>query len=236
MFASRFCLAASSLFIAVGSAAAADVPLQPFHADYTVSRNGKEMGKATLDLRNAGNDWEFLSQTHGTSGMAAMLGVDVQEKSTFKWNANKPECLTYSYSQKALKSRTTSITCDWNAKSANVDDNGKSANVALAAPAMDRHLVALALMVDLKAGASALNYPVIEKDQVSDQRYVQSGHETVSLGSTNVDAVKVSRDRGADSKRQTTYWFAPQRGWMPVQIEQIEKNGETITMRLATAK
>jgi outer membrane lipoprotein-sorting protein len=91
-------------------------------------------------------------------------------------------------------------------------------------------------MVDLKAGASALNYPVIEKDQVSDQRYVQSGHETVSLGSTNVDAVKVSRDRGADSKRQTTYWFAPQRGWMPVQIEQIEKNGETITMRLATAK
>ena len=68
---------------------------KPFHADYTVSRNGKEMGKATLDLRNAGNDWEFLSQTHGTAGMAAMLGVDMQEKSTFTWNANKPECLTY---------------------------------------------------------------------------------------------------------------------------------------------
>jgi hypothetical protein len=236
MFAPRYCFVTSSVFIAIGSASAADAPLQPFHADYTVSRNGKEMGKATLDLRNTGNDWEFLSQTHGTAGMAAMLGVDVQEKSTFKWNASKPECLTYNYSQKALKSRTASITCDWNAKSANVDDNGKTANVALAAPAMDRHLVALALMVDLKSGAPALNYPVIEKDQISDQRYVQSGHEIVSLGSTNVDTVKVSRDRGADSKRQTTYWFAPQRGWMPVQIEQVEKNGETITMRLATAK
>jgi hypothetical protein len=101
---------------------------------------------------------------------------------------------------------------------------------------MDRHLVALALMADLKAGASALSYPVVEKNQVSDQRYVQSGHETVSLGSMNVDAVKVSRDRGADSKRQTTYWFAPKRDWLPVQIEQVEKNGETITMRLATAQ
>ena len=236
MSASRFCFVAASLFIVAGSATAADAPLQPFHADYTVSRNGKEMGKATLDLRNAGNDWEFLSQTHGTAGMAAMLGVDVQEKSTFTWNASKPECLTYNYSQKALKSRTTSITCDRNAKSARVDDNGKTANVALTSPVMDRHLVVLALMIDLKAGAPALNYPVIEKDQVSDQRYVQSGHETISLGSANVDAVKVSRDRGADSKRQTTYWFAPQRGWMPVQIEQVEKNGETITMRLATAK
>lgn len=235
MFASRFCFIASSL-LGAGSAVAADAPVRPFHADYIVSRNGKDMGKATLDLRNAGNGWEFRSETHGTSGMAALLGVDIQENSTFTWNANQPECLTYSYSQKALKSRRTSITCDWRSKLANVDDNGKAANVALASPAMDRHLVALALMADLKAGASALSYPVIEKDQVSDQRYVQSGHETVSLGSMNVDAVKVSRDRGTDSKRQTTYWFAPKRDWLPVQIEQVEKNGETITMRLATAQ
>jgi hypothetical protein len=235
MFPSRLCLVVSSLFV-TAAAMAAESPVQPFHADYTVSRNGKDMGKATLDLRNTGNDWEFVSQTHGTSGMAAMLGVDIQEKSTFAWNANKPQCITYNYSQKALKSRTTSITCDWNAKSANVDDNGKSANVALASPAMDRNLVALALMVDLKAGSSALNYPVIDKDQISDQHYVQSGHELISLGSSNVDAIKVARDRGADSKRQTTYWFAPKRGWLPVQIEQVEKNGETITMRLASAK
>ena len=65
---------------------------------------------------------------------------------------------------------------------------------------------------------------------------MQAGHEIVSLGSTNIDAVKVTRDRGGDSKRQTTYWFAPQRNWLPVQIEQVEKNGETITTRLATAK
>jgi hypothetical protein len=233
---SRAALISFSLLASSVALCAESAPIAPFHADYDVLRNGKQQGKATLDLHNAGNDWEFVSQTHGTSGMAAMLGIDIQEKSTFAWNANHPECLTYAYAQKALKSRSTSITCDWNAKSANVDDNGKSANVALASPAMDRHLVALALMADLKSGKSTLSYPVIDKAQIADQNYVQAGHEAVSLGSTNVDAVKVTRDRGGDSKRQTTYWFAPQRNWLPVQIEQVEKNGETITMRLATSK
>jgi hypothetical protein len=217
-------------------AAAAEAPVAPFHGDYDVLRNGKVQGKATLDLRSAGNQWQFDSNTHGTSGMAAMLGVDIQEKSTFTWNANKPECLSYSYAQKALKSKTTSITCDWNAKSANVDDNGKPGNVALSGPVMDRHLVALALMADLKSGSSSLSYPVIDRAQVSDQQYVQAGHEAIPVGSSTIDAVKITRDRGTDSKRSTTYWFAPQKNWMPVQIEQVEKNGETITMRLASAK
>ncbi len=229
------CLIAAGL-LGAAAACAAESPLPPFHGDYVVLRNGKELGNATLDLRNAGSAWQFDSHTHGTSGVAAIVGVDIQEKSTFTWNANQPECLNYSYSQKALKSKSTSITCDWTARSASIDDNGKPGNVALSKPAMDRHLVALALMADLKAGTSSFTYPVIDKTQVSDQQYVQAGHETVALGSGNIDTVKVTRDRGGDAKRSTTYWFAPQKNWMPVQIEQVEKNGETITMRLASAK
>ncbi len=233
----KWILAASlSAGVATGFAAAGNAPLAGFKASYEVLRNGKPLGKATLDLHDAGNDWEFVSDTQGTAGMAAMVGAEVHEKSTFTWNASKPQCLTYAFTQRALKSKETTITCDWNAKSANVDDNGKPANVSLTSTAMDRHLVPLALMVDLKAGAQMLSYPVIDKSQVSDQQYVQSGHEILNLSSGNIDTVKVTRDRGADAKRSTTYWFAPQKNWMPVQIEQIEKNGETITMRLASAK
>jgi len=233
----RIIAASLVAFAVAGHAASGTAPLSGFKADYEVLRNGKPLGKATLDLHNAGNDWEFVSDTQGTSGMAAMVGAEVHEKSTFTWNANKPQCLTYAYSQKALKSKSTSITCDWNAKTANVDDNGKPATVSLNSPAMDRHLVPLALMVDLKAGAPSLSYPVIDKSHVDDQQYVQAGHENVTLASGGtIDAIKVTRDRGSDAKRSTTYWFAPQKNWMPVQIEQVEKNGETITMRLASAK
>ncbi len=216
---------------------AADAPLQPFHAEYQVLRDGKDLGHATMDLHAAGNgDWEFSSQTHGTAGMAKMLGLDVVEKSTFRWNAGKPQGLRYSYSQKAaIKSRDVAITFDWPAKSAMINENGKSIAVPLDAPAMDRLLVTLAIMTDLKAGATDLGYQVAERDKVSEQRYVKGGQESLALAGGNVDAVKVTRDRGGDSKRSTTSWFAPQRGFLPVQIEQVEKN-DTITMRLVNSK
>ncbi len=222
------------MFVCTAIACAADTaPLQPFHADYQVLRNGKELGHATLTLR-ALNDgtWEFSNQTHGTAGMAALVGLDVVEKSTFRWNAGKPQGLRYSYAQKAaIKSRNTAIDFDWSAKTATTHDNGKTRSLALDTPAMDRNLVTPALMADLKSGAGDFNYRIVEKDKVSDQHYVRSDHETLALPAGSIEAVKVERDRG-DSKRRTTSWFAPQRGFLPVQIEQIEKNGETIAMRL----
>jgi hypothetical protein len=236
----RHALASFLLCICAAGAAHADTaPLGPFNADYQVLRNGKELGHATLSLRALENDtWEFSSQTRGTAGMASLLGLDIVEKSTFRWNAGKPQGLHYSYAQKAaIKSRDTTIEFDWPAKSAVVRDNGKSIAIALDQPAMDRHLVTLALMADLKAGATALDYQVADKDKVADQHYVQGSHETLALAAGNIDAIKVERDRGSESKRNTTSWFAPQRGYLPVQIEQVEKkNGETITMRLTTGK
>jgi hypothetical protein len=229
------------LYVCAGStfAQADTAPLQPFNADYQVLRNGKELGHATLTLRVVeGDTWEFSSQTHGTAGMASLLGLDIVEKSTFRWNAGHPQGLRYSYVQKAaIKSRDTAIDFDWPAKSAVIRDNGKSIAIPLDQPAMDRHLVTLALMADLKSGATRLDYQVADKDKVADQHYVQGSHEQLALASGSIDAIKVERDRGSDSKRMTTSWFAPQRGFLPVQIEQVEKkNGETITMRLTTGK
>jgi len=226
-------LALFALLACAGAVRAADAPLAPFHADYEVLRNGKEIGHATFDLRaGAGGEWEFASATRGTSGMAAMLGLDVEEKSTFRWDGNRPVCAHYGYEQKAaIKSKDLAIDCDWQGKVAHSHAGGKTADVALDAPAMDRHLVTLALMVDLKSDASDFIYRVVDKDKVSDQRYARAGSEMLTLRGGSVDAVKMERDRGGDSKRQTTSWFAPQRGWLPVQIEQVEK-GDTITMRL----
>lgn len=223
------------LCVCVAIAHADTAPLLAFNADYQVLRNGKELGHATLRLRAQENDtWEFSSQTRGTAGMASLLGLDIVEKSTFRWHEGQPQGLHYNYAQKAaIKSRDVTIDFDWQSKTANTNDNGRKADVALDAPAMDRHLVTLALMADLAIGAADFNCRVVEKDKISDQHYVQSGHETLSLPAGSIEAVKVERDRG-DSKRHTTSWFAPRRGFLPVQIEQVEKNGETITLRLLT--
>ena len=221
----------------VGAALAApatDVPVGPFQADYEVLRNGKELGRATLTLRAAGDGtWEFSSQTKGTKGMASLLGVDVTEKSTFRWREGQPEGLRYMYSQEAaIKSRQRSTEFDWQTHEAQSRDGNNVWTAPLRTTAMDRNLVTVALMAELKSGASNLAFKVVDKDKVAEQRFTQGAHETLSLPAGRIEAVRVDRQR-ADNSRTTTSWFAPARNWLPVQIEQVEKDGETITMRLA---
>lgn len=212
-------------------------PVAPFQAEYEVLRNGRELGRATLALRPAGDGtWEFSSQTKGTKGMAGLLGVDVVEKSTFRWRDGQPEGLHYSYAQEgAVKSRQRSTEFDWQSRAAQSRDGKNVWNAPLQTSAMDRNLVTVALMAQLKSGGRDLAFHVVDKDKVAEQRYVQGARETLSLPAGRIDAVRVDRQR-ADNSRTTTSWFAPQRGWLPVQIEQVEKNGETITMRLAAAR
>jgi hypothetical protein len=226
-----FALALPAVVLAQGPA-----PIQPFQASYEVLRNGKELGQATLTLREGDNGtWEFSSQTKGTKGMASLLGVDVVEKSTFRWHEGQPEGLRYMYSQEAaIKSRQRSTEFDWQAHEAQSRDGNNVWTAPLQASAMDRNLVTIALMAELKSGGRDLAFKVVDKDKVAEQRYTQSAHETLSLPAGKIDAVRVERQR-TDNSRTTTSWFAPQRNWLPVQIEQIEKNGETITMRLASA-
>ena len=229
----------ASLFAAAtGISTAADpAPLRPFTADYQVLRNGKELGQATLELRPAGDGiWTFSNVTRGTRGMASMVGLDIVEKSTFRWRDGHPEGLQYSYSQQAaIKSRQRSTDFDWNEGEAHSSDGKGSWTAPLQPGAMDRSLVTIALMSALKAHSSLLAFPVVDKDRIDEQHYAQTASETLSLPAGSIDAVRVERQRDEGS-RTTTSWFAPQRGFLPVQIEQTEKNGETITMRLASAR
>jgi len=218
------------------ASAADSAPLQPFQADYIVLRNGKELGHATLTLQEADRGtWQFRNETHGTKGMASMLGLDIVENSTFRWRDGLPEGLQYRYEQHAaIKSRQRSIDFDWNAHEARNHDGKNDWVAPLERGAMDRNLVTLAIMTRLKTGSQDLAFAVVDKDRVAEQRYAQGARESLSLPAGTVEAVRVERRRD-DNSRTTTSWFAPQRGWLPVQIEQVEKNGETITMRLASA-
>lgn len=216
------------------SAETTAAPLAPFRAEYQVLRNGKELGKATLELRALDNGtWEFVNQTKGTAGMASALGVDIVEKSIFHWRAGHPEGLSYRYAQTStFKSRDRSVDFDWSRNSAQSRENNRTWSATLVAGAIDRNLVTLALMADVKAGTTALQYSVVDKDKLGDQRYANAGAETLSLPAGKMQAVRVERQR-TDSDRRTTSWFAAERGFLPVQIEQIEKNGETLTLRLS---
>ncbi|MCR6700262.1 MAG: DUF3108 domain-containing protein [Dokdonella sp.] len=224
---------AAILTAATATAAAAPAaPLQPFQAQYAVSRNGSELGTATLTLRSDGTDaWTFRSHTQGTQGLARMAGVDVTEQSSLRWRDGRLETTAYDFQQDAmLKKRSRHGTFDWSRGEVVFEDQGRSARHRLEPGTLDRHAVTLAIAIDLARGGETFDYPVAGSDGVQTMHYRRDGQMRLDVPAGTFDTVRVTRERGP---RVSTSWHAADIGWLPVQIEQRDgKKNETITLRL----
>lgn len=218
-------------------ALADDAPLAPFHAEYVALRNGDALGTTTLALSdNHDGTWTLRSETRGTSGLAKLAGIHIVETSRFRWKDGRPHAIEYSYRQdSAIRKRERHAS--FSNGEAEVKEGGETYRYAIVPGLIDRHAVTLAIATDLKRNAEAFDYKVAVKDHVEDMRYERGGNETLSVPAGSFDTVLMRRigEPGTDRKRVARSWFSEKLGWLPVEIEQSEKKGDTITLKLAAA-
>jgi hypothetical protein len=233
VFALALTLASSLLFAAAPA-------VRPFQAEYATLRNGSEVGRTTLELRDNGDgSWTLRSETRGTSGLAKLAGIHIVETSRFRWNGDRPEALAYSYRQDgAFKARARSAEFDWASGQAQVAEGDGAFRYAIAPGVIDRQAVTLAIASDLLRGAKTFDYKVAVKDRVEDMRYQRGASESLTVPAGTFQTVLMLRDGdpGADRKRVARSWFAESLGWLPVQIEQTEKKGDTVTLKLLATR
>jgi len=231
-------LACAAAISASAARAADNATPAPFSADYVALRNGEPLGQTTLALSdNHDGTWTLRSETKGTSGLAKLAAVHIVETSRFRWKDGRPEAIEYDYRQdSAIKSRTRHAV--FSANEASVEEGGDSFHYAIVPGLVDRHAVTLAIANDLKRGAKTFDYKVAVKDHVEDMQYERGGNETLNVPAGAFDTVLMRRvgEPGTDRKRVARSWFSEKLGWMPVQIEQSEKKGDTITLRLAAVQ
>lgn len=221
------------------AAAAAPAAIRPFHAEYATLQNGSELGRTTLELRdNRDGSWTLRSETNGTAGLAKLAGIHIVETSRFRWQDGRPVALTYDYRQDgAFKQRTRHATFDWKANQVRVTEGGEH-RYATVPGLIDRQSVTLALAADLLRGATSFDYSVAVKDRVEEMRYVRGAEETLNVPAGAYRAVVVQREGDADDDRRRVArsWFAESLGWLPVQIEQADRKGDTVTLKLVSMK
>lgn len=218
-------LAAAALFV-TGSLTAA--PLPAFTARYQLLKDGSAIGEATMTLAPAqGSAWTFTTRSKGTSGLAAMLGANVDETSTFRWKGDAPEGLSYDYSMDAaIKHKERHVRFDWSSSTISVDDKGEH-SFAAQSGAVERHTLVLAIAAGLADGKHAFALPVAVRDRIQTQRFAVKGSGSVSVpAGTYAKAVHVVRTDGGDFDA----WFALGKLPVPVQVSQHD-NGD-FTMKL----
>ena len=223
---------AAAVFSLLGAAASA-AELQPFALQFDVARNGKALGEASLSLtRGSDESWIFRTHTIGTSGMASLAGVDIDERSEFRYVDGRPETIGYRFQQKMrFKSRQRSFTVSPAAKRIDGRDDDGSFSIPYEPGLLDRNLVVLALAGDVESAAGSLDYRIADKRKVDVHTYRIAGRETLETARGRLETVRVERVRSSPG-RQTTTWIAPSLGYLPVRIRQIEPDGETLDMTL----
>lgn len=209
------------------------VTSQPFAARYEVRRNGRVLGEAQLRLLRATDGrWRFESETRGTRGIAAITGVQINERSTFQWRGMQPELVEYDYQQSVAmrrRERSLRIDSDRNAIISRQDD--RRWELRFEDGVADRSAVVLGVIATVAAGQADLSFRVADRDDVETQRYSLSGREQVQVPAGTFEVVKVERIREKPG-RESDILLAPALGYLPASIRHREEDGEAIEMRL----
>jgi hypothetical protein len=222
-----------ALVAGIGGVGARDAPLAPFSAEYEVQRNGKAIGSSTMALSREGDGWTYRSVTQGERGMAALVGLRIEQSTDFAWHDRLPRPIRSRYRQQAtLGNRSVEVDYDWSAgRYRLVDRKGEHAH-ALVPGTVDRYGSGVAVAARLAAGERDFTLKVAYPDGVRDWRFQVTGSEAVTTPAGAVEAIRVERVRDpGDDDRSTVSWHDPQRGFIAVRMQQVE-DGDSIESTL----
>lgn len=212
------------------AAAAPAASIEPFQASFTVSRNGKDLGVMRMQLSESQpGELLFVSRTEGNQGLAGFLGVTIEERSLLRRDESGLTSLSYNYQQDMFgRHRSRKLSVADGAISESDDD--KSWNYPVTGQVLDRHITVLGIaerLGDGIANGSLFDLPVASKGKLESWRFLVVGPEEIDTGNGRVSAIRVERVR-ENSERKTVSWHAPEFGYLPVKVEQIEPDGEQL--------
>ncbi|HEX5305720.1 MAG TPA: DUF3108 domain-containing protein, partial [Dyella sp.] len=201
----------------------------PFTATYQVQRDGQTIGEATITLRAVGSgEYAYRNQSHGTAGLAALLGASSDETTRFRWHDDAPETLTYDYAMDAaIKQKHRHLEVDWPAGQVTVDEGKGPIRYASVPGMVDRNTLPLALGLALREGHQSVVVPVGVKQRVEQQQYAVQATESVSVPAGRFKAQRVVR---TDTDKPFEAWYVPAKFPLPVKLAQSDGGNLTLLL------
>jgi hypothetical protein len=213
-------LAVCALFAA--SPMAAELPGN-FTAHYALSLNGFKLGESKVSLdTQADNRYRYRSHTYST-GVAKLFRSDtVRESSQFTLHQERIRPQEYRFDHTGdKKERHALLKFDWQAHKVSNTVEGHTWEMKIPAGTLDKFVVQLAVMMDLRNGEKMLSYAIADGGKLKQYQFAVIGEETVKVPAGEFATLKLERLR-KDNDRTTYFWCAPDLGYLPVKIKQIE--------------
>ena len=213
------------------------VYVRPALSDYTVSTakyslHSKglivaEMQRHHMTLANGNH--KFSSETK-TVGLAVFFRDDhIIETTEWKQNENIIEPVKYSYQHTSKKkNRKVEITFDKNNQRIINSINDDKWTLPYNSGVYDKLLYQIVLKNELMTGIIPDEYAIADGGKIKAYRFSFLGKETIQTKLGDLETIKLSLHKD-NKERKTILWCAESLGFLPVKVENTEKNGDQVT-------
>jgi len=202
----------------------------PFEASYSLSLMGTQFASMRRSFtRLPGGEYFYLSETN-TIGLASLLYKDrIVEQSTWQLDNGKIKPVQYSYDRSGGKKlRKVTIEFDWNTGTISTSVNGDAWHMPVRDNIMDKLLYQLAIMHDLLQGKKNIDYVIADGGKIKTYHFEFLGEEQLKTPLGEFMTLKLERHK-PNTRNKTTLWCAQILNYLPVKVENIEKNGRKTT-------
>lgn len=215
---------------AVTSAARAD-ELKPYRATYAGIWHGMTVAVSHLDLEHTGDTWTTSSSSspRGIGRLASGI-FPPRQVSVVRVTASGVEPQSFR-SAGGDREKSTDLAYDWKAARVTGLYEGTQVDQALAPGVQDDGSVQLALIVELLAGRTPRSFRMIDRNGTREYQFAREGEATLQTPIGAVATV-IYRAQKAGSPRITRFWCAPQRGYVPLKVEQTRGDDVQWTMEI----
>lgn len=218
--------------LTLGTVACAD-ELKPYQATYNGIWHGMTVAVSTLRLQQTGDTWTYssVSEAQGLGRLVSDLSPD--QTSVVRVTPKGIQPQSYTSGGGAGGKVSIDLKYDWQSGRVTGIYEGTKVDLELTPQTQDDASVQLALMAELLAGQTPSSFSLIDKDSVRDYQFTRGGEATVNTPMGDVATV-IYRAQKKYSPRITSFWLAPDRGYIPMKVEQ--KKGDDVQWTLQIQK
>jgi len=225
-------LALLSLLFSASGLADEDAPYPSFVASYDASANGLGIGTVQVSLSRVGSNEYLYEQKSVTRGIAALFGSDKSiQSSRWRFHDNAIQVIEYrSRRKKGDDDDNAHLVFDWEKRRVKNIGAGEHWEIAMPEGAIDRLVMQLAMLFDLRKGDSVFNYRIPRQGRIKSYDFELVGEESIELDSATYRTLKAERIN--DDRDRSWVWSAPDLDYFPVRFLKHKKNGIKIELVL----
>lgn len=205
--------------------------LPEFEAFYDVYRSGIKIARTHRTFaRQQDGRLLYRSETN-VAGIASMFRKDrIIEQSIWQYVDGKVVPGKYLYEHTGTsRNRNVIIEFDWDKNQITNSINGEPWHMPASEGIQDKLLYQYSIMLDMQAGKSSLRYTIADGGKEKIYLFEKLGEEILETPLGNLKTIKMKRFR-TDSDRISVFWSAPELGYLPVKLENLDDGEKTVAV------